>query len=208
MTYIIHGAPGSGSGIVEAACAEIGVDYALRDLDARNDEHRGEAYAALNPQRKMPTVEVDGEILTESLAIVLTLDERHREANLLPPPGSAARAQALRWMVFMVAELYPLVEIIDYPARFAPTPDAAEATRARAQAMWHARWRVLEAALAAAPYSLADGFCALDLMVTVLGRWIEPVGWRAANLPKVEAIMAAVRARPALARVWARHFPA
>jgi hypothetical protein len=39
MKYIIYGAPGSGSGIVEAACAEIGVDYEVRDLDARNGEH-------------------------------------------------------------------------------------------------------------------------------------------------------------------------
>ena len=36
MRYIIYGAPGSGSGIVEAACAEIGVDYEVRDLDGRN----------------------------------------------------------------------------------------------------------------------------------------------------------------------------
>lgn len=61
----------------------------MRDLDARNDEHRDAAYEAINPHRKMPTFEVEGgEIITESVAIVLTLDERHREAGLLPPPGS------------------------------------------------------------------------------------------------------------------------
>ncbi len=27
MTYVIYGAPGSGSGVVEAACAELGVTY-------------------------------------------------------------------------------------------------------------------------------------------------------------------------------------
>ena len=66
MKYIIHGAPGSGSGIVEAACAEIGVEYEIRDLDALNDEHRDVAYEAISPHRKMPTLEVEGgEIITE-----------------------------------------------------------------------------------------------------------------------------------------------
>ncbi|MEX1368951.1 MAG: glutathione S-transferase family protein [Nannocystaceae bacterium] len=207
MHYVIHGAPGSGSGIVEAACAEIGAPYELRDLDARHDEHRGQAYASLNPQRKMPTLEVDdGETITESVAIVLTLDERHRDAGLLPPPGSKARAQALRWMVFMAAELYPLVEIIDYPERFAPGPEHVDAMRGRATELWRQRWQVLEGNLAGTPYCSDDGFSATDLYATVLGRWVDP-SWRREHLPKVEAVMEAVRARPGLASVWARHFP-
>ena len=140
MKYIIHGAPGSGSGIVEAACAEIGVEYEVRDLDARNDEHRDAAYEAINPHRKMPTLEVEGgEIITESVAIVLTLDERHREAKLLPPSGSKDRAQALRWMLFLATEMYPLVEMIDYPERFAASAEGAVAIRDRADEILHER---------------------------------------------------------------------
>jgi GST-like protein len=208
MTYIIYGARGSGSSIVEAACAELSVDYEARDLDARAGEHRGDAYEAINPQRKMPTLETDdGEIITESLAIVLTLDERHRDAGLLPPPGSRPRAQALRWMAFMATELYPMVEIIDYPERFAPSEASVEAMRERAEAIWRERWRVLEDSLAGAPYALEGGFSALDLYVTVLGRWLDDA-WRREHLPKVDAIMTAVRARPALTASWAeRHFP-
>ena len=134
MKYIIHGAPGSGSGIIEAACAEMGLDYAVRDLDSRNAAHRGDAYGSINTQRKMPTLEGEGgEIITESVAILVTLDERHREAGLLPPPGSRERAQALRWMLFLATELYPLVEIIDYPERFVPSADLAGAIGERAE---------------------------------------------------------------------------
>ncbi|MCA9608463.1 MAG: glutathione S-transferase N-terminal domain-containing protein, partial [Myxococcales bacterium] len=69
MGYVLWGAPGSGSGIIEAALAELGVDHEIRDLDARNGEHRGEAYRAINPHQKMPTLQVGGEVLTESVAI-------------------------------------------------------------------------------------------------------------------------------------------
>ena len=205
MTYIIYGAPGSGSGIVEAACAEIGADYALRDLDARNDEHRSEAYAAVNPHRKMPALETeDGEVITESVAILLTLDERHRDAQLFPPPGSKDRAQALRWMLFLATELYPLVEMSDYPERFSVPGSAMQTLRARADEMLRERWRLFDANVAGAPYCVASGFSGTDLYVTKLSVWLDE-GWRREQLPKVEAITAAVRARPSLVDVWARH---
>ena len=208
MAYIIHGAPGSGSGVVEAVCAELGVDYQTRDLDARNDEHRESSYGALNPHRKMPTLVLpDGEILTESAAIVLTLDERHRDAEILPPPGSKARAQALRWLVFCVSELYPLVELMDYPQRFTDA-DRIDTFRARTKDLWKTRWQVLERHVAGSPYLLADGFCATDLFISHMSRWDLPTNWRLARLPRIAALADKVSGRPRLASVYARHFPA
>ncbi len=203
MRYVIWGARGSGSGIVEAACAELGVDHEARDLDARNDEHRGAAYGAINPHRKVPTLEVGDEIITESVAILLTLDERHPERRLFPPPGSPARAQALRWMLYLATEIYPLVEWDDYPERFTSTPEAATALRERARAVMRERWRTLEAQIAG-PYLLASGFCGTDLYITKLAVW-QDEAFRRAELPRVHALTEAVRARPALAAVWARH---
>jgi len=185
---------------VEAACAELGVDYETRDLDAREGEHRGAAYAAITPHRKMPALEIDGEVITETVAIVITLDERH--GGLLPPAGSAERAQALRWMCFLASEVYPLVEMIDHPERFSDSP---EVVRERAQRMTRERWALLEGHLAG-PYLLASGFCAADLYVTKLAVWVD-ADWRRAHLPKVQALVDAVRARPSLAAVWARHIP-
>lgn len=205
MKYIIYGAPGSGSGIVEAACAEIGVSYEARDLDARNSEHRSERYAGINPHRKMPTLETeDGEVITESVAIILSLDERHREAQLLPTPGSRDRAQALRWMLFLASELYPLVEIIDYPERFAAAGASPDGIKARAEELLRARWGVLESNIAGSPYCVPSGFSATDLYVTKFSVWLDEA-WRKEHLPKVEVITAAVRARPSLKEVWARH---
>jgi glutathione S-transferase len=207
MKYIIYGAPGSGSGIVEAACAEIGVEYEARDLDARNDEHRTGAYAAVNPHRKMPTlVTEDGEIITESVAILLTLDERHPEAGLLPRPGSRDRAQALRWMLFLATEMYPMVEMLDYPERFADSAGGVQSIRERAGEILRERWRLLEANLVGAPFCVAGGFSATDLYITKFSVWLDEA-WRREQLPRVDALTRAVLARPTLVEVWARHVP-
>ena len=204
--YRLYGAPGAGSGIVEAALAVLAIPCELRDLDARNGEHRGEAFAAINPSRKMPALQTPrGEVLTESVAIVLTLDERH-PGTLLPALGSAERAQAMRWLVYVVAELYPLVEIMDYPERFSSPSNCSE-VKASASGLWHQRWQVLEGAVSGEGSFLTAGFSAIDLFITLLSRWDMAPEWMAEHLPRVLAIGAAVRSRADLATVWARHIP-
>ena len=207
MTYVLHGARGSGSCAVECVLAEIGADYELRELSLRDDEQQGEEYAAVNPHRKVPSLVIDdGPPLTESAAILLTLDDRHPETTLLPAKGTLARAQALRWLLFAATEIYPIVEINDYPERFATDPDQIDAMRERAREIWRARWLVVEANVDGNPYLSRDGFSLNDIYVAVLSRWAQQEQWRPACLPKVERLTAAVAARPAIAPVWALHF--
>ena len=207
MTYVLYGARGSGSCAVECALAEAGAEYELRGIDLRTGEQRGPAYEAVNPQRKVPALVLeDGETLTESVAILLTLEERHRGAGLLPPPGSRARARALRWLLFLATEIYPIVEINDYPERFTPAPGRAGATRELAREIWRTRWRLVEENVAGDPFLLQDGFCLTDVYAAVVSRWAQQDEWRPAHLPKIERLTAAVAARPAIAPIWARHF--
>jgi GST-like protein len=205
--YIVHGNRRSGSCIVELVLAEIGASCELRDVSLDDEQQRESAYASLNPARKLPTlITSEGEKLTESLCIVLVLEERHGEARLLPPPGSPERAQALRWLCFVATELYPLVEINDYPERFAGNERQAVTVRERARDLWRERWRTLEANIEGEPWLLPWGFCLADIYLAVVSRWAGQDDWRPANLPRVERIAQALSQRPASAAVWSRHF--
>lgn len=206
MRYQLFGSNGSGSGIVEMALAEIGADYDLQEVTLQTEQQRSSDYARLNPQRKLPTlITPEGETLTESSAIVLVLDERHPEAKLLPARATPARAQALRWLAFLAAELYPIIEICDYPERFAPDAAAAAGVREVAQRIWRERWLVLENAIAGSPWLLVSGFCWTDVYLAVLSRWSMPEEWRAEHLPKAERIARGVARRERIAAVWQRH---
>ena len=207
VTYLLHGARGSGSCAVECMLSEIGAEYELRELSLREDEQQGEEYAAINPHRKVPSLVIDDEPpLTESVAILLTLDDRHPEANLLPAKGTPTRAQALRWLLFTATEIYPIVEINDYPERFATDLEQIDAMRERAREIWRARWLVVEANVAGDPYLSGDGFSLTDIYLAVVSRWAQQDEWRPASLLKVERLAAAVSVRPAIAPVWGRHF--
>ena len=207
MTYVLFGHRRSGSLAVEMALAEIGADYEVRDVDLEAEAQRDDRYASVNPQRKVPAlVTPSGETLTESVAILLTLDQRHPEAELLPM-DAVERAQALRWLLFIATEIYPIVEINDYPERFLPTAESTSEMREVARSIWRKRWRLVEREITGTPYLLRSGFCLTDLYIAVVSRWAQQDSWRPENLPKVEKLTAAVAARPATAAVWSRHRP-
>ena len=207
MSYLLYGVNGAGSSIVEAVLSELEVPYEVSFIDGAAGAHREPDYRAVNPQRKIPTlVTPEGETLTETAAILLTLVERHGDGRLLPPPASPQRAQALRWLFFSAGELYPMVEFIDYPERMAPDEGSAPAVKERADALWKERWQVLDGELGDGPFLLGDELSVVDLHLGALSRWLDRT-WRLENVPKVARLSDAVAARPALEEIWPRHFP-
>jgi GST-like protein len=197
----------SGSCACECALAEAGADYDTVDIDLHANAQLSAEYAAVNPARKIPALRLpDGATVTESAAILLTICDRHPDAGLLPESGTGARAQALRWIAFCAAEFYPMVEIVDYPERFCPEGERAEALRNAARERLRNRALIIEQAIAGEPWLLKGGFCVADLYAANLTRWALGQEWRAANCPKLEALAAEVGARPKAGPVWRRHF--
>src|SRR5262245_66002939 len=67
---------------------------ALVHLVKDGGQHNAPAYRALNPQALVPTLEHDGRVITQSLAIIEYLDEIHPAPPLLP--GDAAQRAKTR----------------------------------------------------------------------------------------------------------------
>jgi GST-like protein len=207
MTYTLHGDRRSGSAAVEMALAEIGAPVALRVVPLERDAQLAPDYLRMNPMGRVPALVLpDGTLVTESLAILLTLCDRHPEAGLLPPPGDPARAVALRWMALAAGEFYPHVTRNDYPERFSADPAHSPAIRARAVEMGRAVWRLIEEHAAPEPFVLGARFSVADCYLAVLSRWMDGEAWMPAHCPRVERLARSVAARPAVAPVWRRHF--
>ena len=79
----------------------IGYEYvAIPDL-------RSADYLALNPQGLMPALEVDGRVLTQSLAIIEYLEERWPQPSL-HPEDPLLRAQGRAFALTIAAEVHPV----------------------------------------------------------------------------------------------------
>lgn len=206
MSYTLYGDLGSGAFSAEAALAEAGAPYSFELVSLEKNEQKQPAFLAINPSGKMPALRLpEGEIVTESAAILLTLADHFPQARLLPPQASNDRAYAYRWLAFMAGEIYPIVEIVDYPARFVPDGAAAEALRAKARDRIRERILIIERMIRG-PFLLSYGFSILDIYAAMFTRWSLEPEWKLANLPKLMTLAQAVSQRPAIAPLWRRHF--
>lgn len=85
---------------VRIALAWKGLPYAGVFHHLRLGEQRDPAYLALNPQGQVPALEVDGVVLTQSLAICEYLDEVHPAPPLLPvDPVARARVRSAAMVI-------------------------------------------------------------------------------------------------------------
>lgn len=204
MGYTVFGEPNSGSFMVEAALAEAGQPYDVVDLDLKLA--RPAEYLALNPSGKIPALRFpDGTVMAQSAAILMALAERYPHARLLPEPDAPDRRAALHWLIFIVAEIYPLIELEDYPTRFVGDGVDVAPLKAHAVTRMRERWLMVEAVAPGARHFLPSGFSALDLMIGMVSHWLIGRDWRKAHCPKLDGIHATVIQRPAIAPVWARH---
>ncbi|MET0307092.1 MAG: maleylacetoacetate isomerase [Sphingomonas sp.] len=84
-----------------------GLAYEQRDIMLLENQHRSPEHLARNPQGLVPALEVDGKILTQSLAIIDWLDARHPEPRLIPADPDA-RATALARALVIGADIHPI----------------------------------------------------------------------------------------------------
>jgi maleylacetoacetate isomerase len=84
-----------------------GLAYDQVSLHLRRGDQRAPDYLAKNPQGLVPALEDDGELLTQSLAIIEYLDETHPKPPLLPGhPADRARVRAIAQAV--ACDIHPI----------------------------------------------------------------------------------------------------
>lgn len=200
--YTLYWRPGSGSMAVEAALRLSGADFEGVRIE---DEAglRDPEFLALNPAGMIPILLLpSGQILTESAAILLALDELHPQAGLLPPRASPERRKAVQWLIFMAANIYPAARRYYYPARHtADTSEAAiKAVRARAASDMDRDFAQLMAAIDG-PFLLGRTMTITDVYAAMLADWHAP----ATELPRIQMLISHMLENDAVSTAWSNH---
>lgn len=147
MSLVLHGYWRSSAAYrVRIALALKGLDYQPVTHDLRAGEQRAPAYRAMAPQGLVPTLEADGQALTQSLAILEWLEETHPMPALLPSdPGSRAIVRAMALIV--ACDIHPLNNL-----RVLQTLKRELGLDEAARNRWAGRW-------------IGEGFAALETLV-------------------------------------------
>lgn len=88
----------------------ISAEFAPVHLVRDGGQQKSEAYRALNPQALVPSLEVDGHVLTQSPAILEWLEETRPEPPLLPA-DPLERAAVRAFCAAIACEIHPLQNI-------------------------------------------------------------------------------------------------
>jgi len=147
MSMVLHGYWRSGTSYRTRIALNLkGLRYRQAPVNLIAGEQRGDAFRHLQPQGLVPALEVDGEVLIQSPAILEWLEETHPEPPLLPR-DALARAQVRAMCALVGCDIHPLNNLRVLKAIRALAPSDAEAANT-----WAARW-------------IVDGFAALERLI-------------------------------------------
>ncbi|KAN0031467.1 hypothetical protein ACTFIV_005331 [Dictyostelium citrinum] len=92
---------------VALAYKKIKYEYKAIHLLKDGGQQKSEEYSKINPMKAIPTLEIDGHTIGQSLAILEYLEETHPE-NPLMPKGAYERAIARQMMQIIGSDIQPL----------------------------------------------------------------------------------------------------
>ncbi len=200
----LYFSPGACSRVSLIALEETGVAYSSHRVLLARSEHKAPEFLALNPKGRVPVLVLDGNVLTENVAILEFLACRYPDAGLLPRDDPWSQAQALSWLSWCASGLHPLVTRLRLPLRFCDLPNAADRVRELARSELSAQLAIAEQRLSQRRWLLGDAWSIVDAyLVWVWGRAPES-GIDPARFPQLCAHERRLLERPAVQRALRR----
>lgn len=163
---------------------ELGITYDHKDWLPRAPETRTPEFHAINPNYRVPVIDDDGFILSESMAINFYLAKKHKSP--LFPADPKHGALALQWSLWETDRLDR--QIVNYVRHTKELPEA-ERKPAIAEETWKEivpAFDVLETALAKSAWLAGPAFSVADLNVAAAlyralaidtGKWPHLQAW-------------------------------
>jgi glutathione S-transferase len=171
-------------------------DVQLVVVDLAKGEQRGPAFSALNPNHRVPVLEDDGFVLTESHAIMQYLADGTTGQKIYPE-GRRARADVNRWLFWNAHHFAPAIAVINWENLIKPMlgrgdPDPREL--ARGETLIAQCAGVLDAHLAGKQWIAGDALTLADLAISTPLMSTVPAKLPVTQYANVQAWFARVQA--------------
>lgn len=139
---------------------EAGADFDVLNLNSRSGDLKKPEFLKLNPKHKVPVLIIDGEPLTENLAIQVWIARNFPKAKLLPA-DPLAEVKAISLMSFCGSGIHPHLTPNARPENYCDLPGSAENVKKVGNKLLFEDFAVIENLLAGREWFF-DHFTACD----------------------------------------------
>jgi glutathione S-transferase len=185
---------------LETIKAATGHDFEPKIIKLHKGEQHAPDYLALNPNGQVPLLVVDGQPLSQIVAMCEFLDRSFPQANLLPK-DSFARAQALSTLSWFNNSVHPTFTHFFMPEKFTKDEAAKAAIKSQAAEDFRGHISRIDAMVKAANGGFLDGASAgfVDAYALTLYRWSGFCGVNPETVPSLRAHVDRLATLPAFA---------
>jgi glutathione S-transferase len=199
----LYGIPASRTSRCIWMLEELGVKYENIPTHFIGEAQKPD-YLKLNPNGRVPTLDDEGTVLFESLAINLHLARKYGKGSLWPD-AEDDQSRAIQWSIWAMTEAEPPVMEVLVNRAFLPEPQRDESKAKAGEAKLQKPAGVLEGKLAGREYLLGSRFTVADLNVHAVLGWVTTLGKMSfPKHPNLTRWLATCGKRPALGRVFKR----
>ncbi|MEM8655475.1 MAG: glutathione S-transferase family protein [Pseudomonadota bacterium] len=194
----LYYAKGTISIAVAIALEEAGLAYDTHRLDFAAGDQQSADYAAINPKGRVPALEVNGTILTETGAL-LDYIAAHAPDLMPADPVDAAKARSVMYYLASTMHVNHAHKMRGF--RWADQESSWRDMTAKVPETMTISAQFVEDECLTGPYILGDTFTLADAYLFMVCTWLPGDDVNLAPFPKIRAFMDAMEARPSLQAV-------
>lgn len=155
------------------ALEEVGATYEYVEVDVMHGQGREPWFLKINPAGKVPVLDDEGTIITESAAICMHLAEKYPESQLLPPPGTMERTECYKWTSYILTELDAQLWTIAKHRFGLPAERRVPAVIETASWEFRTALKILASGLEDRPYLVSTSFTVADILAGHILLWAK-----------------------------------
>ena len=160
MELTLYYAPAACSLVPYVTLTEARAPFTVRNVNTRKGDNRTPEYQRVNPKGKVPVLVIDGEPLTENIAIQMWIARTFPGARLLPADPKQ-EIQAISLMSWFASTIHPHLTPNARPERYCDLPGSEEAVKRVANKLLFEDFALADTMLAAREWFF-DDFTAVD----------------------------------------------
>jgi glutathione S-transferase len=204
MTLTLYYAPVTCAMVPYINLAEAGAELEVVPIDVHKGQQGSPDFVRVNPKRRVPVLVIDGEPLTENVAINLWIARAFPAARLLPS-DPVQEMKAISILAWCASAIHPALTPNALPKRFCDAPGTEDSVKACAQKLLGEHFEIADRMLSSREWFF-DHFTAADsyfFWTFLRATRFEPKHLDLTRFANCQAHLARMKQRPSVQRLLA-----